>query len=230
MGELEIHPEYAEGVPTLDFSEVEFLTLESLTIRHQSIKSVHFTKEKTPLLSILHLDQTRPAVDKFHLDLPELVFMNVEFLTVMNPTGFGKSISRCPKLETFFGYKLWGLHVPRRKTNRLVLPNCNKLELHRSDDLNYLDIWAPKLEDLNLRACFSLDEVNILDRKPNGYGGPQYSFNGTPSQYKVNLINTFDLDEENPLGNIGNVTTHPRCNNVITNEAEELEALERNFI
>merc|ERR1719186_2472710 len=223
MEELEIHPEYQDDSPTLDFSEVSFLNLKSLTIHYQSLKAVHFTKEKTPLLSSLTLEQNCDEVETFHLDLPELRFMSFQFLTVRDPTGFGKSLSRCPKLESFFGYKLWGLHVPKSKTHRLVLPNCSTLELHRSDDLNYLDIWAPKLEDLNLRACYSLDEVNILDRKPNGYGGPQYSFNGTPSQYKVNLINTFDQDfpQENPLGN---VITHPRCNNVITNEAEELEA------
>merc|ERR550519_1295027 len=50
MEGLEIHPEYEEGVPVLDFSEVPFPNLKHLTIYYQSMKAVHFTKEMTPML------------------------------------------------------------------------------------------------------------------------------------------------------------------------------------
>jgi len=208
MEDLSINPEYGNGKsPTIDFSEVSFPNLKSLSIYFQSMKAIDFTKERTPILRSLSINQSSGNFEKFLLDLPELESMNVEHITITNPDGFGKSLSRSPKLTSFFGYKLWGLHVPKSKTHVLVLPNCETLDLYRSDDLDYIKIWAPKLEDLNLQACYSITEVQILDRKPKGYAGPEYSFAGTPSQYKVNLINT-----DNPAGN---VTTHQRCKKIL---------------
>merc|ERR1719369_2406713 len=75
MEELDIQPEYEEGVPVLDFSEVPFVNLKRLNINYQSMKAVHFTKEMTPILESLTFDQIR-EVETFHLDLPELVFMD----------------------------------------------------------------------------------------------------------------------------------------------------------
>jgi len=214
MEELGINPDYGNGEsPIVDFSEVSFPNLKSLSVFHQSMKAIDFTKERTPILKSLSIQQPCDDFEKFHLDLPELERMDVEHITIIDPRGFGKSLSRSPKLTSFWAYKLWGLHVPKSKTHVLVLPKCDTLNLYRSDDLNFMKIWAPKLENLNLQACYSITEVNILDRKPNGYPGPEYSFDGTPSQYEVNLINT-----DKPAGN---VTTHQRCNNVLAEVDED---------
>merc|ERR1719244_1866798 len=212
MEELHISPEYNEEAPVIDMEKVSFPILKSLSMICQPIKSIHFTKKNTPILSSLDIESTLVKVEKFHLDLPELTYMGVQFVTVCDPRGFGKSLSRSPKLESFMAYKLWGLHVPKSKAHVLVLPNCQTLDLYRSDDLNYLQIWAPKLEELDLQAVYSITEVKILDCKPNGYAGPEYNFEGIPSQYEVNIINT-----EIPAGN---VTVHPRCKKVLRNSDE----------
>jgi len=36
----------------------------------------------------------------------------------------------------------------------------------RSDDLEGLELWAPKLRMLNLRACYALDHVRLMDDPP----------------------------------------------------------------
>ena len=53
--------------------------------------------------------------------------------------------------------------------------------------------------------------VKILNQKPDGYLGPKYSFEGIPSNYEVDLINT-DF-QDNPGGD---KTSHKRCTKVIT--------------
>jgi len=205
--ELLIIPEFGNGEsPVLDFKEISFLKLESLTIRHQSIKAMHFTKENTPILCSLTIEQSCADMENIYMDLPELTEMEVDHITVQDSRGFGESLSRSPKLRFFNAYKFWGLSCQGNE-QVLVLPNCEMLSLDRSDDLTHLEIWAPKLEDLDLEGCFSLTEVNILDDKPDGYPGPEYSFSGTPSQYEVNLINTDNMED-------GNLTSHPRCKKV----------------
>jgi hypothetical protein len=38
--------------------------------------------------------------------------------------------------------------------------------VRRSDDLEGLELWAPKLSMLGLRACYSIDHVRLMDDPP----------------------------------------------------------------
>jgi len=163
-----------------------------------------------------HLSIDQPlarSLEYFNVCLPELRSMSFQFIDVEDPSGFGHSLSSCPKLDSFSSYKLWGLSVPKRETHILMLPSCKSLDLYRSDDLNYLKIWAPRLENLNLQACYDISKVSLLDQKEDGYTGPQYEFSGTPTHYTVNCMNT-----SRPKGNI---TTHARCSQVLCNMDSE---------
>jgi len=214
MTHLTIEPEYDDDdPPVIDFSLVSLPALEKLDCKNQAVRAVHFTRDNTPRLKDLSIEQSVATdFEYFHTDLPDLESMSFEYVCISDPSGFGKSLSRSPKLRSFSSYKFWGLGGPKSKTHVLVLPNCESLDLYRSDDLSYLKIWAPKLEELNLQACYSITEVTMLDRKPRGYSGEEYKFSGVPSQYEVNLINT-----SHPRGNI---TTHERCGGIKENEDE----------
>lgn len=204
MSSLECRPDYDDDVPIIDFSKVHFPKLRSIELYCQGVKAVHFTKENTPLLESFDLESNGPQpLEYFCLDLPNLVSLSFQFVEIANPSDFGKSLSKCSNLKSVNCYKLFGLGVPKSKTHNLVLPRCKSLDFYRSDDLNYLKIWAPHLECLNLQACYAIDEVTILNNKPNGYTGPAYTFTGTPSKYRVNCLNT-----TRPKGNL---ITHPRC-------------------
>jgi len=208
MTHLTIQPKYNDRrPPVIDFSLVSLPALESLECMFQAVRAVHFTRENTPRLKRLSIEQPCATdLEYFDTDLPDLESMGFEHVHITDPSGFGKSLSRSPKLKRFSSYKLWGLGGPKSKTHVLVLPNCEYLSLYRSDDLSYLKIWAPKLEELNLQACYSITEVTMLDRKPRGYSGAEYKFSGVPSKYEVNLVNT-----DHPRGNI---TTHERCGGI----------------
>ena len=69
-----------------------------------------------------------------------------------DPRGFGPSLSACPKLKHFNSYKLWGLGLRGRDVHKLSLPKCATLCLWRADDLNRIEIEAPKLERLDLQV------------------------------------------------------------------------------
>ena len=173
MTQLSICPEYDDREPpVIDFSLVSFPTLENLDMMFQALRAIHFTQENTPKLKHLSIEQPCARdLEYFNTDLPDMETMSFQFVTIDNPagmvvklvtslqrygsissTGFGKSLSRSPRLRFFSGYKLWGLRVSKSKTHILVLPSCTDLDLYRSDDLNYLKIWAPKLTDLNLQV------------------------------------------------------------------------------
>ncbi|KAF6250581.1 hypothetical protein COO60DRAFT_1646504 [Scenedesmus sp. NREL 46B-D3] len=96
----------------------------------------------------------------FRLELPELQRLLCEHVELRDGRGFGSSLSSCPKLETVDCYKLLGLRGA-----------C--------DDLQGIKLWAPKLAELELRACYSLDCVRIMD-DPTGT---------PPTPLRVNLIN-----------------------------------------
>lgn len=40
------------------------------------------------------------------------------------------------------------------------------VDLHRSDSLQWLNIWAPNLQTLGLQACYSLQRLDFLDVHP----------------------------------------------------------------
>jgi hypothetical protein len=105
----------------------------------------------------------------FHTDLPNLRHMFLEHIHIEDVSDFGPSLSRSPKLNSYFGYKVWGLGA--KLEHALVLPNATTLDFYRSDDLRRLKLWAPRLEDLGLQACYSIERVTLLQRKPAKFKG-----------------------------------------------------------
>jgi hypothetical protein len=52
----------------------------------------------------------------------------------------------------------------RPLAHRLVLPSLRTLGLWRSDDLDHLVLlWAPRLAEVNLRSCFGVSSVLLLN-------------------------------------------------------------------
>ena len=81
-------------------------------------------------------------------------------------------------------------------------------------DLRRLKLWAPRLESLNLQACYSIGGVTLLERRPARPAGPLYQFEGEPSEFTVNCMNT-----RVPKGNL---VTSRRCREVIKNSGDDL--------
>ena len=217
LKELDIQNEdYDDHLPVIDFTSVKFPRLTSLSTYCQFIRTIHFTKENTPMLKTLNIEQSgHQGMQYFLTDLPLLETMSFQFVTIHDPRQFGPSLSRSPKLSYFSSYKLWGLSVGRRKNAHvLVLPSMDILDLYRSDDLDNMKIWAPKMTELNLRACYAISYVQILDKKPAGYEfGPAFEVDDEADPYEVNLVNT--------SAPRGNVISHRRCARVLRNEEDD---------
>ena len=71
-----------------------------------------------------------------------------------------------------------------------MCPNADSINLHRSNDLRGLSIWAPKMTFLNLQACFGMDECNILNEIPMFKDKRGYEFDGNFSEFRVNILNS----------------------------------------
>jgi len=109
-------------------------------------------------------------------------------LQLKDGTEFGASVSACPKLDYIAGYKFWGID---EISQTLHLPECTSNELDRSDDLNHLELWAPKLSSLTLQTCYDMEHLRILPK------------DGAP--IKVNLLGT-QLDKKS----LQHLEQHPR--------------------
>ena len=157
--------------------------LRGLTVRSQSLCAIDLTKERYPKLCNVSIDHNNDGdrdVAFFNMDLPELQSLDMEYITIDNPGGrwdqfpaglhrgnFGFSLSRSPKLRSLSMYKCWGLGVGHRSNaNTVLLPSCTDLSFHRSDDLDHLVFWAPRLRAIDLQAVFALDTVRILNTIP----------------------------------------------------------------
>ena len=194
-------------MPIVDFTKVFLPKLKHLSLFCQGLESLDFTTKNTPLLNFINVEQPGDEpLEYINLDLPNLTQLRMQFVDFCDSQGFGNSISSCPKIESVFFYKVNGLYSFNPKKHELVLPSCEMFHFHRCEDLNSLDIWAPKLSILNFQACYGLEEVNMFDQKPTSYCGPDYEFTGEPEKYKVTRLYTGKP--------IGNAFDHSRCRSI----------------
>jgi len=190
LEELDIQPEYEDdNPPMINTAKTSFPALKRISINCQAVHAFHFEKEFFPELESISIES--PCAEDlkyFKCDLPKLSYLSFQFVTIEDAREFGPSLSKCRELETVVAYKLWGLSSCREIL--LVMPKLTLLDLYRSDDLPRLQLWAPKLRDLDLRACFSCPGVSILKNLPRGYKEEEYNFEGEESKMTVNIINT----------------------------------------
>ncbi|CAK0787847.1 hypothetical protein CVIRNUC_011069 [Coccomyxa viridis] len=123
------------------------------------LRSIFFTEVNTPNLVTLSI-AGQDAAEAFNVSLVELTHLDIYRVQLLDPRGFGPSLSACPKLEHFWCYKLWGLGLHNSSMHKLSLPMCAVLTLCRLDELSEIEIEAPKLDRLDLEAC-CLDHVRL---------------------------------------------------------------------
>ena len=227
-------------MPWIDFDDdaVRFPALKFLTI-DGNLCSIEFSKERTPLIEHLVIDQSDNvgAVRVIDFDLPELKRLSIDHVTVDDDSScsFAHSLNRSPKLVAFYGSELCGLQVGRRcDAHNLVLPSCENLSFCQGGDLGHLLLYAPRLKRLDLQASLFesvriFDDLDLVHFCLAGGEGMEAVANhkrlvstakaiaadDPPSRYDVNLVadkqyGPSDIDDEQQkLG--GNILTHPRC-------------------
>ena len=174
----------AEQEHKIDITNTYFPKLKKINLYAVELKTINFTKENTPLLETLTLDNCLD-VDEFILDLPNLESISLEHVTVLNSENFGVSISNCKKLKFIHFHKVWGLGSS--SLQKLILPNCIEAHFTRSEDLEKISLLVSKMEYLNFEGAYGLRELKIKTKNWK-HGGNDCELD--PEKLTVCLINT----------------------------------------
>jgi hypothetical protein len=97
------------------------------------------------------------------LNLPKLQHLGFDRVEIYNPREFGPSLARSKQLESVHAYKLY-LAGRYEDNHFLRLPNCTDITFLRCEGIESLDVWAPRLTEMDLRACYDLRRLRIHDR------------------------------------------------------------------
>mmetsp|Transcript_30028 Transcript_30028/g.52715 ORF Transcript_30028/g.52715 Transcript_30028/m.52715 type:complete len:392 (+) Transcript_30028:44-1219(+) len=137
--------------PSLDVKLPHLVTLDCDGV---CFAKLVLNAQRTPILRKVRLKNV-PDDCELEIVLPTLLDFSIQFWR-----GDSKIINDMLKaaknLIRFDSYKLWvdELHFA---SNRLL-----EIDLHRSDSLQEISIWAPYLRALGLQACYSLNRIKIL--------------------------------------------------------------------
>lgn len=171
---LQSGPDLQEKIDNLP-SDVETLTITSSTFYDDSdlivfdkklpklqklqlidikFSKVKLTPETTPQIRFLRLQNVSDSCD-MEIVLPHLRKVTVHFWSGP-PSVIQTMLDTATLLESFDSYKLWSNDHLRFASAALT-----SIDLHRSDSLSSLSIWAPQLTYLGLQACYSLDKIEF---------------------------------------------------------------------
>ena len=117
---------------------------------------LRLTADLTPKLVDLELRDI-PDKCKFHVVVPTLKNIWIHHFSAQRNSCINDMLAAATELETFETYKLWVSEDLRFASNHLKF-----IDLWRSDCLPGISLWAPNLEKLSLRGCFSIKNIEIL--------------------------------------------------------------------
>lgn len=184
----ELRFQYEDESQPISFSDFEFPNLEKLEFYYCAVD--FFSLVNAPKLKWLSIEQASYcSIEHITFRLPSLEVLSFEFCTINDPSDFGESLTNSPLLERFIAYKLWGLGDSLgRKT--VYLPSCTDLSLYRSDDISSLKIYAPRLQSLNLRACYDMSKLWFGKRGKKGHAAWNLKSPEKPTPFTVNVVNS----------------------------------------
>ena len=121
---------------------------------------------------------------------PELLSISFDFCTFLSQTidkDLSESLSNSPRLKGLHSYKLWGIDELRP----LYLPSVEGVSFYRADSLRALKLYAPRLEELNLRAAYAISSVTLLEHGKNEHEHLLHIESGRPINLpKKNIPNS----------------------------------------
>ena len=158
--------------------EVPMPKLEVLKIIDVAMEKVKLNPDLTPLVQELMFQNINRDCDLTVL-LPNLKDFTIFYYECADYTWLKDALTTAKKLESFDSYKLWVGPALRFASNDLI-----SLRLHRADILSEISIYAPRLAELNLQACYDIERIHILEEHPD-FSRPS----GKPSTIIVETTN-----------------------------------------
>ena len=178
-----------------------------------TLVELRLTADLTPKLVELEV-RNIPQTCKFHVVVPTLKKIWIHHYTPPEHSSgcINDMLAAATALETFETYKLWVSEELRFASNHL-----KSIELYRSDGLSGISLWAPNLEKLVLRACFSIKNIEILkshqlaEELPEGHEPTTIRVNTANANISPRAMNALkksgrclfednDPDDDGPLG------------------------------
>jgi len=159
---------------------------EHLYLQHMLVTNFRIESNTIKNLSLRGL---QPQDDEWEVKCPNLVMLHM--LEHTAPVkNFQRALLGCPRIESFFCYKYWSQAKDFEDIVPLppwYLPNCTKFSFHTGDSVKYLNLYLPRVKQLNLKDCKCLQKVELLT-----YGHPCHAeWNKAPgselSQFRIRL-------------------------------------------
>ena len=160
--------------------EIPMPKLETLKLEDVCFRKVTLNPKLTPNVEELSM-QNIPDGCELTVLLPELRSFSMHYYGPPDDSAWiNNMLSTATKLESFDSYKLRVGPELDFASN-----NLKYIRLHRAELLESLSVYAPRLQELSLQACYGLDgELTILDSHPDHPSVP-----GRPSAFFVNTAN-----------------------------------------
>lgn len=120
--------------------------------------------------------QNVPSKCKLELVLPALRYVSIHYWSGEDSV-INRMLAHAEKLEHFDSYKLY-VQSLTFASNHLEI-----IDLHRSDTLSQLRIYAPNLSHLGLQACYNLEQLVFTENRrltaqlPKGHQPPPLDVN-----------------------------------------------------
>jgi len=147
----------SETSPTVKL-ERHLPALEELSLIDVNFERIVLNAELTPALRALKL-QNVPNQCHLTVELPLLKTVSIHFLGDCDEV-IDTMLQHATGLEVFESYKLWVEEI-HFASNELL-----SVDLHRSDSLKKLGLFAPNLRQLNLQGCYQLGSIDFEKQKP----------------------------------------------------------------
>ena len=177
---------------------VKLPKLQELQLIDCAFDQITLNEELTPNLRCVQM-QNVPDGCTLELGIPNLTRFSIHYFAG-DPAPLQAMLDKATKLESFESYKLWAFRHIAFASNHLT-----DIKLHRSDSLSSIDLYAPRLLNLNLQACFGLELIRIRDAHPTLSGDLPDGFQ--PTRF---LVSTVNANLEPRL--VRYLKQHPRAN------------------
>jgi len=137
--------------------------LRELKIDAVLMSKLVLTPELTPLLEKLTLINLGDINNcDFRVTAPLLRSITIHFMDVESTEPINCMLAAVKNLRTFESYKLWSSVGALKFASN----NLEKIVVRRSDCLRDIEVWAPRLKELNISGSFDITKVNILADHP----------------------------------------------------------------
>ena len=147
---------YEQGAIQLRLNPVSLPRLVSLQLIDVAFKELVLTEATTPCLESLRLQNINDSCD-VTVVLPRLREVTTHYIA--GPSSWVQGmLSAAIVLESFDSYKLVGFGCA---VLTFASTELRSIDIHRSDCLQGISIWAPRLESLALRACYAMRNIDF---------------------------------------------------------------------